>query len=100
MIGLVGSATPNGWDAPDQKMDYNAATGTWDITIDLIVGDIKFRKNDAWAWNLGGTTTNLVHNGDNIPITEAGNYTISLTITSDTGESGTELGTFTMVKNN
>ncbi|MGE5383417.1 MAG: SusE domain-containing protein [Omnitrophica WOR_2 bacterium] len=96
MIGLVGSATPNGWDAPDQKMDYNAATGTWDITIDLVVGDIKFRKNDGWAWNLGGTPNNLVHNGDNIPVTEAGNYTISLTITSDSGE----LGTFTMVKNN
>jgi len=43
MIGLVGSATPNGWDTPDQKMDYDAKTGTWNITIDLIDGEIKFR---------------------------------------------------------
>ena len=94
MIGLVGSATPNGWDTPDQKMDYDQASGTWSITLDLVDGDIKFRLNDAWAWNLGGTTDNLVHNGDNIPVT-AGNYTITLTITDFDGE----LGTYTIVQN-
>jgi starch-binding outer membrane protein SusE/F len=97
MIGLVGSATPNGWDTPDQKMDYDPATGTWNITIDLVVGEIKFRLNDGWAWNLGGTPDNLVHNGDNIPIDVAGNYTISLTITNETA--GEETGTFTITLN-
>jgi starch-binding outer membrane protein SusE/F len=92
MIGLVGSATPNGWDAPDQKMDYNAQTGTWSITIDLIDGYIKFRKNDGWAWNLGGETDNLTQGGADIPVT-AGNYTITLTIIND------ETGTCTIVKN-
>lgn len=95
MIGLVGSATPNGWDAPDQKMDYNAATGIWSITLDLVAGEIKFRKNDGWAWNLGGTPDNLVHNGSNLPIAAAGNYTITLNIISDAGE----LGTCTITKN-
>lgn len=93
-IGLVGSATPNQWDAPDQKMDYDQAAGTWSITLDLVDGDIKFRLNDGWAWNLGGTTDNLVHNGDNIAVL-AGNYTITLTITDFAGE----LGTYTIVKN-
>lgn len=93
-IGLVGSATPNGWEVPDQKMDYDQATGTWSITIDLVGGDIKFRLNDGWAWNLGGTPDNLVHNGDNIAV-EAGNYTITLTITDFAGE----LGTYTIVQN-
>ncbi len=93
-IGLVGSATPNGWDVPDQKMDYDQATGTWSITLDLVVGEMKFRLNDGWAWNLGGTTDNLVHNGDNIAV-EAGNYTITLTITDFDGE----LGTYTIVQN-
>lgn len=92
MIGLVGSATPNGWDAPDQKMDYNPANGTWYITIDLIDGEFKFRKNDGWAWNLGGTADNLVQGGDNLQVT-AGNYTITLTIINDT------TGTFTIVQN-
>lgn len=96
-IGLVGSATPNGWDSPDQKMDYDAATGTWKITLNLVNGDIKFRLNDGWAWNMGGTPDKLTHDGANIPVT-AGNYTITLTITNPV--QGSETGTFTIVKNN
>lgn len=96
-IGLVGSATPNGWDSPDQKMDYDAATGTWKITITLKAGDIKFRLNDGWAWNMGGTPDKLTHDGANIAVA-AGNYTITLTITNPT--QGSETGTFTIVKNN
>ncbi|MCD6091791.1 MAG: SusE domain-containing protein [Bacteroidales bacterium] len=91
-IGLIGSATPNGWDTPDQKMDYDAKTGTWYITLDLIDGEIKFRKNDGWAWNLGGTHDNLTQGGDNLAVT-AGNYTITLTIINDA------TGTCTIVKN-
>jgi starch-binding outer membrane protein SusE/F len=96
-IGLVGSATPHGWDAPDQKMDYDAKTNTWRITLTLTDGDIKFRLNDDWGWNLGGTTDNLVHNGSNITVT-AGNYTIALTITV-AGPNGSEAGTYTITKN-
>jgi len=96
-IGLVGSATPNGWNTPDQPMEYDPATGTWSITINLIDGDIKFRLNNAWAWNLGGTPDNLTHDGPNIPLT-AGNYTITLTITQPNGPN--EAGSCTIVKNN
>jgi hypothetical protein len=96
-IGLVGSATANGWNTPDTPMDYDPATGTWYITTDLIDGEFKFRFNDGWAWNLGYNPgkTALVHNGDNIPIT-AGNYTLRLTITKF---SFPEEGTFTVIKN-
>lgn len=83
MIGLVGSATPNGWDTPDQKMDYDAQSGKWYIEIDLIVGEVKFRKNDGWAWNLGGEKDNLTQGGANIPISAAGRYRITLTIIND-----------------
>jgi hypothetical protein len=96
MVGLVGSATPNAWNSPDQKMDYNAQSGTWKITITLVDGEFKFRLNDGWSTNWGGTKDNLVYNGANIAVT-AGNYTISLTITNDTAGSNT--GTFTIVKN-
>ena len=90
-IGLIGDSTPNGWNTPDQKMDYNAVTGTWSIRLTLVAGGFKFRLNDDWGWNLGGTTGNLVQNGDNCTAT-AGTYTITLTIINGT------TGTYTIVK--
>ncbi len=96
-VGLVGNATPNGWNTPDQKMVYNPQTGTWNITLDLVAGDIKFRLNDDWAWNLGGTPGSLTHNGSNYTVTP-GNYTISLTVTVPL-PAGSEAGTFTITKN-
>ncbi len=97
-IGLVGSATPNEWNSPDQPMEYNPATGTWSITLNLVDGEIKFRLNNAWAWNLGGTPDNLTVDGANIPLT-AGNYTIVLTITNPNSVKGEVGGTCTIVKN-
>jgi len=98
MIGLIGSATPNGWNTPDQKMDYDAATGTWKITITLIDGMIKFRLNDGWSWNLGGTPDKLVVDASDIPIT-AGNYTIVLTITNPKSVKG-EVGGYCKITKN
>lgn len=90
-IGLIGSATPNGWNAPDSKMEYNPVSGAWTITVDLVVGHIKFRANDDWSSgiiNLGigdaenpqYTLNNLWNDGKSkdIPIDAAGNYTITL----------------------
>ncbi len=103
MIGLVGSATPNGWNSPDTKMDYDAATGTWYLNdMTLVAGDIKFRLNDGWSWNIGynkantGKLDDLFHDGNNITV-EAGIYDITLTITQPTGP--TEAGKCTLVKN-
>ncbi|MEZ4899397.1 MAG: SusE domain-containing protein [Saprospiraceae bacterium] len=77
--GLIGSATPAGWDA-DQNMTYDPATGIWSITLDLVAGEIKFRANDDWAVNLGDNDANkkMEYDGSNIIIDEAGNYTIEL----------------------
>jgi starch-binding outer membrane protein SusE/F len=95
-VGLIGSATPNGWSAPDSKMDYDAAGGFWHITLDLLVGYVKFRANDVWdaGINLGigddshpeYSLSNLWNNGSSkdIPIDAAGNYTIRLTIGTST----------------
>ncbi|MFZ5941087.1 MAG: SusE domain-containing protein [Bacteroidota bacterium] len=96
MIGVVGSATPNGWGAPDIKMDYDAKAGTWSVITTLADGEFKFRRNDDWAWNLGGTTDNLTHNGANIAVS-AGTYLITLKITNDA--TGSEAGTFTIAAN-
>lgn len=99
MYGVVGSATPNGWNSPDIKMDYNRKKGFWEVTTALGNGEIKFRKNDGWAWNLGldGTTGKLKHDGPNIPVPSAGNYYITLTITSYDAPAA---GFYTMTKLN
>jgi len=79
--GLIGSATPNGWDA-DQDLTYDAATNRYMITLDLVAGEIKFRANDDWAINMGDTNANgsLEYDGDNIVVAEDGNYTIELVL--------------------
>jgi hypothetical protein len=61
-------------------MTYNAAEGAWEITIDLVAGEIKFRANDDWGLNYGDTGANalLSEGGDNIAIANAGLYTIKL----------------------
>lgn len=77
--GLIGSATPTGWDS-DTDMVYDPATGHLKITINLVAGEIKFRANNDWAINFGddGPNNVLEYNGANIAIPEAGNYTIEL----------------------
>lgn len=75
--GLVGDATPGGWDA-DTPMEFDAAENVLTITTDLAAGEFKFRANNNWDFNYGDNNQDGVLNagGDNIPITEAGNYTI------------------------
>ena len=80
--GLIGSATPGGWDS-DQNMTYDMDTKEWSITVDLVAGEMKFRANDAWDLDYGETdpaTGFLVAGGANIAITDAGNYTIALVL--------------------
>lgn len=81
VMGIVGSATPNGWNAPDSKMTRSALDPhLWSVKgLSLTVGEIKFRVNDDWGINWGsntpisGTGTN---GGANIPVEEAGTYDV------------------------
>jgi hypothetical protein len=57
-------------------MAYNPATHAWEATIDLAADEFKFRANDAWDINWGGAEDNLVANGANMRIAEAGTYFI------------------------
>lgn len=76
--GLIGSATPNGWDDPDTNLEYDLATKTYSYTGPLKVGDYKFRLDDKWDTNYGddGNNLSLEAGGANIPVTVAGDYTI------------------------
>lgn len=82
--GLIGSATPGEWST-DQNMTWDPETKSMKLTVDLVPGEIKFRANDDWAINFGGSIEDLEQDGPNIQITEAGNYTIHLFLVGDGG---------------
>lgn len=82
--GLIGSATSTGWDS-DLDMTYDNVAGVWRITTNLTAGEVKFRLNNAWDVNLGGTGGTLELNGPNIPIAEAGTYRIVLDLVTEDG---------------
>ncbi len=79
--GFIGSAIPvTGWNS-DVDMTYDMTNHVLTITIDLIAGEVKFRANDAWAINFGDKDTDGIldfNDNTNIPISEAGNYTVIL----------------------
>jgi hypothetical protein len=91
--GVIGSATADGWNS-DQPMTYDAGNGVWTATLDLTVGELKFRANGAWDLNYGDDGANgvLEQNGANIAIPEAGTYTINMKL-------GAPDYTYTIVKN-
>lgn len=85
--GLVGSATANGWDGPNQKFvpDFGINENHYYINGAVLNdGEIKVRQNDAWAVNYGSSSFNsasstneLDLNGSNIPVT-SGTYNVIL----------------------
>ncbi len=74
--GLIGDATGSWSD--DQNMSWDAVNGVFTLTLDLVAGEIKYRANDDWGYNFGGDLSDLSPGGANIPISEAGNYTVTL----------------------
>lgn len=92
-FGIIGDATANGWDA-DMNMYYKGQVDgahTW-LTVVTFgeTGAFKFRTNDAWDFNLGGTLPadgsagSLTSNGADIATPGAGAYYITLS-TADEG---------------
>ncbi|XZF13436.1 SusE domain-containing protein [Chitinophagaceae bacterium MMS25-I14] len=82
--GVIGDATPQGWNA-STPMTYDASSQTWIADpVQLTVGAIKFRANDAWDYNYGyDAQNNFVFNSpNNIPVTVAGSYKITLDLSN------------------
>ena len=76
-IGIVGSATENGWDA-DIRME-NVRKDLWKTELSLKDGEVKFRAEGSWTYNWGGTDfpDGLgLQDGPNIPVS-AGQYIIT-----------------------
>ncbi|MBT8189922.1 MAG: SusF/SusE family outer membrane protein [Bacteroidia bacterium] len=80
-IGIIGSATPNGWDSDIDMCNDPNDPNKFYITIDLVAGEAKFRKDDDWAVNWGSPdfpTGIGVQDGDNILVDKAGEYFVML----------------------
>ncbi|MBD0403417.1 SusF/SusE family outer membrane protein [Flammeovirga sp. EKP202] len=76
--GVIGSATPNGWNG-ETAMTFDAAAKTWTWSGDLTEGAFKFRANGSWDYNMGSSDgSTLENNGSDISVA-AGNYTIVMT---------------------
>ena len=95
--GIVGNATPGGWDA-DTPMTYNKVTKKWTLIATLTTqsapdNGMKFRANNNWDYNFGDTGADgtLEGGGTNIGTT-AGTYLITLDL------SNPRAYTYTMVK--
>lgn len=75
--GIIGGF--NGWGA-SVAMTFNTATGVWSVTRDMPAGEFKFRANNDWGLNFGDNNNDgkPEYNGNNLNITSAGNYTITL----------------------
>ena len=85
--GLVGSATANGWDGPNDKFmpDFGIMEGYYYLSgAELVDGEIKVRQNDAWGLNYGddGNDDLMEVNGANIPVS-AGTYNIILNMAAN-----------------
>ncbi len=92
--GVIGSATPGGWDV-DTDMTFQQGNGLLSVTIDLTVGEIKFRANDDWGLNYGddGADGIAEQGAANIAIEADGNYTLVLDMRNP------EQITYTITKN-
>ena len=82
--GLVGSATPNGWNGPDVEM-YQTGPQEFSIYTELASGELKFRFNEDWCNNFGdnGNDGTLESGGANISIS-AGTYFIVMDLGAGT----------------
>ena len=78
--GIIGPAQAGGWDK-DTDMTWNAADESWTATVELAADEFKFRANDDWGINVGGSFEDLTQDGGNLKVTEAGTYEVKLFLT-------------------
>lgn len=78
--GVIGSATPGGWDN-STPMDYDPATGLLTAQVAMTAGAFKFRANNDWGINLGGSPVGdpyLDYGGNDLNNSTAGTVIVVL----------------------
>lgn len=80
-FGVIGNATPGGWDA-ETALQPSADYLVWSGKMNLTDGELKFRANNSWDINLGGTPEDLYQNEGNLTSPGAGTYLITLDLST------------------
>ncbi len=78
-VGIIGSATANDWNASSPMKQVAGEQHDWILTAYLKAGELKWRANDAWDVDWGGSefpTGTAVFKGPNLQIPESAYYTI------------------------
>ena len=99
---VIGDATPTGWEGDTDLKYINDGKGSWKGTVNLKVGELKFREDKKWDNNYGlkdGAFTNV--DAGNIKVTAAGSYTITFTplFIIESGIKKYSGGSYSIVKN-
>ncbi|MGB3465774.1 MAG: hypothetical protein WBA74_10905 [Cyclobacteriaceae bacterium] len=80
-VGLLGSATAGGFDVDIDMERDESNLDLWKLgVVPMTTGEAKFRKDDAWDVNWGGSTYPIgiaELNGPNIPIPADGDYEVT-----------------------
>jgi hypothetical protein len=71
--GIIGENLEGGWDTDTDMTAGGFADGVTTYSVEgvLPAGPWKFRANDDWAINMGGSLDSLVLNGDNMELEAA-----------------------------
>ncbi|MDQ7959939.1 SusF/SusE family outer membrane protein [Flavobacterium lindanitolerans] len=82
-VGIIGAATPGGWDADTDMTNSTANPHLWKIDNIALTQDVlKFRANDSWdtPGNWGGGTPisgqMSINGGDFVGVAAEGNYSV------------------------
>lgn len=91
-VGIIGTSI-NGFDDVGARSTPMTLTdeeqSIWEIELYLKEGRVKFRCRDSWAINWGGESFPIGtarNEGQDIPVSEAGNYRVILNLSENTYE--------------
>ena len=91
LVGPAGDGWPGAPNPPitDRMMPYDCKLRAFVLRTTLNAGPMKFRRNQDWSINLGGTTGDytkgvaLTKNGSDLVISTPGTYTVKLEVNRD-----------------
>ena len=83
-VGIIGGFLDNAWSSDKYSMEYDPESNSWKAeSVEIPQGtEWKFRMNEEWTINLGGSLDDLVQDGSNIVEQDGAFYDVELFIDS------------------